>query len=104
FCVGGDAQGVLELGELLGGDEVAPQRVLEVGVPVHGHGPADVPAGVGVGVLVDLDKAQVGVVQVGGQPVGGDQQLITVGHGVRMPPRAARSGDEEAAAAGSSPL
>src|ERR671910_2892752 len=88
--VGGDAQGVLELGELLGVDEVAAQRVLEVGVPVDGHGPADVPAGIGVGVLVDLDHAQVGVIQVGGQPVGGDQQLITIGHGVRMPPRAAR--------------
>src|SRR5215211_1324633 len=90
--VGGDAQGVLELGELLGVDEVAAQRVLEVGVPVDGHGPADVAAGVGVGVLVDLDNAQVGVVPVGGQPVGGDQQLITIGHGVRMPPRAAWSG------------
>src|SRR5215211_1239171 len=78
--VRGDAQGVLELGELLGRDEVAAQRVLEVGVPVDGHGPADVPAGIGVGVLVDLDEAQVGVVQVGGQPVGGDQQLITIGH------------------------
>src|SRR5829696_1155822 len=79
--VRGDAEGVLELGELLGRDEVAAQRVLEVGVPVDGHGPADVPAGIRVGVLVDLDHAQVGVVQVGGQPVGRDQQLITVGHG-----------------------
>jgi hypothetical protein len=54
---GGDAEGVLQLGELLGRDEVAPQRVLEVGVPVDGDGPADVPAGIGVGVLVDLDDA-----------------------------------------------
>src|SRR4030095_2231274 len=72
--IGGDAQGVLELGELLGRDEVAAQGVLEVGVPVDGDGSADVAAGIGVGVLVDLDDAQVGVGKGVAQRVSGDRE------------------------------
>jgi hypothetical protein len=41
---------------------------------------------VGVGVLVDLDHPDAGVVEVGGQPVGGDQQFVAVGHRA-MPPQ-----------------
>ena len=71
----GDALVGQQLGELLLVDEVALDRILEVGLPVQLHGAGDVPAVVGAGVLVDLDEDGVGRVEIALGPVGGDQDV-----------------------------
>ena len=60
----GDAAFGQQLRELLLVDEVAPDRVLQVGLPVQLDRAGDVAAVVGAGVLVDLDEDDVGRVEI----------------------------------------
>ena len=71
----GDAAVGQQLGELLLVDEVALDRVLQIGLPVQLDGAGDVPAVVGAGVLVDLDEDDVGRVEIALGPVSGDQDV-----------------------------
>lgn len=71
----GDAAVGQQLGELLLIDEVALDRVLQVGLPVQLHGTGDVPAVVGAGVLVDLDEDDACSIEIALGPVGGDQDV-----------------------------
>ena len=64
-----------QVGEPLAVDVVAGHRVVEVEVPVDLDGAGDVPGVVEQHVLVGLDHHEAGVVQVLGQPLGGDEQL-----------------------------
>ena len=64
-----------QLRELLRVDEVALDRVLQVGLPVQLDGAGDVAAVVGAGVLVDLDEDGVRRVEIALGPVGGDQDV-----------------------------
>ena len=70
-----------QLGELLGVDEIALDRVLQIGAPVQLDRAGDVAAVVGAGVLVDLDEDDVGGVEIALGPVGGDQDVGAC-HGV----------------------
>ena len=49
-------------------DEVAAQRVLQVGLPVQLDGALEVAAVVGAGVLVDLDEDEAGLAEVAPRP------------------------------------
>ncbi len=71
----GDTAVAQQLGELLGVDEVTPDGVLQIGTPVQLHGPGDVAAVVGAGVLVDLDEDDVIGIEIALGPVGGDQDV-----------------------------
>ena len=88
----GDAEPVLQCGERVGRDEVAADRVLQVGRPVHRHRVRDVAAVVRLGVLVDLDDAQAGIVEVLRHPLGRHQRATC-----RTPcPRASTARDRTA--------
>ena len=71
----GDTPVAEQLGELLGVDEVAPDRVLQIGTPVQLHCAGDVAAVVGAGVFVDLDEDDVVGIEIALGPVGGDQDV-----------------------------
>ena len=57
-------------------DEVAADRVLQLGRPVELDGAGDVAPVVGGGVLVDLDEHDPFGAQVLLRPVGGDQDVL----------------------------
>ena len=80
----GDAALGAEAGELVAADVVADGGVLEVVHPVDVDGAGDVAGAVEQEVLVGLDDADVlGVTEVLGDPVGGDEDIGVgvVGHG-----------------------
>ena len=72
----GDALGRQQLLEAGPVDEVAADRVLQLGLPVDLHGAGDVPGVVGGGVLVDLDEDQARGGQVLLCPFGGDEGVL----------------------------
>ena len=74
----GDALRAEELPEVVGTEEVAPGLVLEVLLPVEADRPGDVRLGVEGGVLVDLDDPDRVVIEVIGDPVGLDQDVLRV--------------------------
>ena len=59
--------------ELLLVDEVAADRVLKIGLPIDAHGIANVVDLVSGGVFVDFDKHNLGVINVGFNPVSIDE-------------------------------
>jgi hypothetical protein len=79
--VAADPLGRHQLGEAGAVEVVTGHPVLQVRVPVDLHRAGDVPGVVEQHVLVGLDDDHVGVVEVGGQPVGADQAL---GVGIRL--------------------
>ncbi len=72
----GDAALGEELSELLGVEEVAARRILQVLPPVELHGAGDVPAVIGGGVFVDLDEDDPLGVEVLLSPIGADQDIV----------------------------
>ncbi len=79
-----DAVFLAERGEGLGRDVVAHGLVLKVGAPVDVHGAGDVAGGVKKDVLVALDDADGGVVEMLGDPFRGHESLgmcvVGIGH------------------------
>ncbi len=68
--------------ELVAADDVAADAVRELARPVPGDRAGDVALVVGGRVDVDLDEADIGVVDVVGGPVGVDEDVFRgVGHG-----------------------
>lgn len=59
--------------ELCLADQVTAHRVLQVSGPVDAYGTADVVLVVGGGVLIDLDKDDLRIVQMGLDPVRVDE-------------------------------
>ena len=73
-----------QLAELTRAEEVPPHGVLQVLPPIESDRSRDVGVGVARRVLVDLDDADVLVVQVLLQPVGLDEHVLgVIGHGDR---------------------
>src|SRR5262249_52161480 len=71
-----------ELGEIVPAHDVATEAVGELARPVPGDRSGDVALVVGGGVDVDLDEADVGVLEVGDGPFGGEERVLSVvGHG-----------------------
>ena len=71
-----DALGRQQLGELLLADEVAQDRVLQLGLPVQSHRALDVTVVVGGHVLVNLHEDDLRVGQVGLGPVSVDEDVF----------------------------
>ena len=67
-----------QLAERVGVEEVAPDLVLEVLLPVEADRAGDVRLGIEGGVLVDLDDPDRVVVEVVRHPVGLDQDVLCV--------------------------
>jgi hypothetical protein len=83
--VGDSARGQQRL-ELGLADEVTPDRVLQVGLPVQAHRAPDVVLLVRGGVLVDLDEHHLRVVEMGLDPVGVDEDALSGARGHAGPP------------------
>ena len=73
--VGGDALGREQLLEAGLVDEVAPHRVLQLGLPVELHRAGDVALVVCAGVFVDLDEDDAGLTEILLGPVGSDEHV-----------------------------
>ena len=68
-----DAGGAQERLQLLAADEVAPDRIGQLALPVDAGRARQVAGVVGIGVDVDLEEADLRVVEVLAGPVGGDE-------------------------------
>jgi hypothetical protein len=76
----GDPAAAHQGAEVLGPEEVALDLILEVGAPVESDRTRDVALGVEGGVLVDLDDSDRVVVEVLGDPIGLDQDVLRIAH------------------------
>jgi hypothetical protein len=82
-----DAQARGELGERLRPEEVAGDRVVQVGLPIDLLGAGDVPDVVQEDVLVRLEDPHLRVLQVLGDPIGADERVRVVIASHSIPPR-----------------
>ena len=77
----GDAAAAEQLAELLRPEEVSPDRILEILLPVEADRARNVGLGIQIWVLVYLDDADRIVAQMLHQPVGLDEHVLCVtGH------------------------